>query len=116
MIFKQFISGKTITTQDLQKNVNLTLPSVTLCRRSGFKEKIDEYEDLEIADYLNNTLALEEILTDIKDPLKTGDDGWTTLNDIKKNDKHWKITTTYSMNRGRCYTIQYKQEVILSII
>ena len=111
VIFKQYIGGKTLTSQDVEKNEKLFLPSVTICGLSAFKEQIDEFDDLELENYLNKTLYLEEILVGVMDIHST----LTRLKDMYNNTTHWGITTTYSFNRGRCYTIRYKQEVKKSI-
>ena len=107
MIFKQFIDHKTITSQDVQKNAHLFLPSVTVCGLSGFKDKMDQYDDLELDNYLQKTLDLEEILSAVTDPL----DHTTFLQELYENATLWKITTTYSPYKGRCHTINYNQEV-----
>ena len=108
MIFKQFIGDKTITSQDVQKDAKLFLPSMTLCGLNGYKEEIDSYNDLQLENYLNNTIGLEEILISVAYPV------WSNrilVSDIDQKATDWKLTTTYSRNRGRCHTIQYNQEV-----
>ena len=67
IIFQQFLTGKTVTSNDVQKNARLFLPSITLCSLSGFKEEIDELADLELDEYLNKTTRLDEILIDVAD-------------------------------------------------
>ena len=107
MIFKQFIDNKTVTSQDVQKNAYLVLPSVTICGLSGFKDKMEEYDDLELENYHQKTIDLEEILMNIMDPLGYTVPVWK----LYENATFWKITTTYSPFKGRCHTINYKQEV-----
>ena len=111
MIFKQFIEHKTITSQDVQKNAYLFLPSVTICGLSGFKDKMDEYDDLELDNYHQKTLDLEEILIGITYPHGHS----IILQEMYKNAMLWKITTTYSPFKGRCHTINYGQEVKILI-
>ena len=107
IIFKQFIEGKRLTSLDIRKGTKLVLPSLTICRFSGYKEAMDEYTDLELVNFLNKTLDLEEILISIKDP-----HSYTSpITDIYKNVTHWKIKATYSNSRGRCHTIHYNQQV-----
>ena len=107
MIFKQFIEHKTVTTQDIQQNMYLFLPSMTICSLSGFKDKMDEYDDLELENYFKKTLALEEILVGVTDTFGNT----TVLQELYENPTLWKITTTYSPFKGRCHTIKYNQEV-----
>ena len=102
MSFKVFIGKQTITSQDLQHNEELALPSLTICSRSGYKRKISKYQDFELDNYLNNTLELDEILLSVDE---------MTIEQIKKNTMLWEVTTTYSLFRGRCYTIRYIPKV-----
>jgi len=108
LIFKQFIAAKRTTSQDIQSNEKLALPSVTICGSSAYKQEIEKYDDIELDNYLNNTLDLEEVLVSVIDPF----DRMILLKDMYKNATHWDITTTYSLYRGRCYTLRYKQEVM----
>ena len=107
MIFKHFIGKQTITSQDLQHNNELTLPSVTICSFSGYKQKITRYQDLILNNYLNKTLELDEILY-----MVVGDDRWMTIEQLLKNKTFWEVTTTYSIYKGRCHTIRYNQKVL----
>ena len=107
MIFKQFIEHKTVTSQDIQQNMYLFLPSMTICSLSGFKDKMDGYDDIELENYLQNTLALDEILVDVTDTFENT----SVLQEMYENSTLWKITTTYSPFKGRCHTIKYNQEV-----
>ena len=52
-ISKQFIGGKTVTSENIKKYQKLGLPSVTICSVSGFKKKMNETDDLELENYLN---------------------------------------------------------------
>ena len=107
--FTQFIGRDTITSQDLQQNEKLALPSFTLCGQSGFKEKVTKYQDLELNNYLTKTLELDEIVIAVYDDVsKTSYD----LKQLKKITTLWEVTTTYSQFRGRCHTIRYIPKVI----
>ena len=102
MIFKQFISKQTITSQDVQINDELVLPSFTICSLSGFKEKMNKYRDLELDDFHNKTLELDEILLWVED---------LTIDELRENTTTWEITTTYGPYKGRCHTIRYIPKV-----
>ena len=103
MIFKQFIGRQTVTSQDVQKNDQLTLPSFTICGRTGFKEKVTKYQDLQLENYLNKTFELEDIIGVIEG---------MSVKELRKNKTSWEVTTTYSQYKGRCYTIRYIPMVI----
>ena len=108
MIFVQFIVKKTITSQNVEKNDDgLLLPSVTMCSLSGFKEEMDEYEDLELENYLQKTLYFEDIFYGYYD------NEWTyyDLESMTSNTTQMKITTTYSQYKGRCHTLTYQKLV-----
>ena len=107
--FTQFIGKQTITTEDLQHNEELVLPSFTLCGISSFKEKVTNYQDLELNNYLTNTLELDEIFIAFFDKINKR---IFDLKQLKKVTTLWKITTTYSQMRGRCHTIRYLPKVI----
>ena len=106
--FKQFIGRQTITSQDLQHNEKLALPSFTLCSLSSFKEKITKYQDLELKSYLNNTLDLDEILVAVQGP---NGQPFIGLKQLKELTTLWEVSTTYSQFRGRCHTIRYIPKV-----
>ena len=102
MIFKQFISKQTITSQDVQKNDELVLPSFTMCSLSAFKEKMNKYRDVELDNFHNKTLELDEILLWVED---------MTIDELRENTTTWEITATYGPYKGRCYTIRYLPKV-----
>ena len=106
IIFTQFIGKKTITSQDVQNNDRLFLPSITICGLSGFKEEMDEYDDLMLENYLNKTFDLEEFLYGYYD-----DEDFIYLDTMKADTSSWKFTTTYSQYKGRCHTLTYKKQV-----
>ena len=102
IIFKQFIENETVTSSKLQKNSKLFLPSVTICGFNGYKQLAKSYSDFGMKNYINNTISLNEILLDKLDHEETN---------INDTVSRWKVTTTYSAYRGRCYTIEYIKEV-----
>ena len=106
MIFIQFIGKKTITSQNVENYNGLSLPSITMCSLSGFKEEMDEYEDLELDNYLNKTLELGEVFLGHYE--YDDDDGeyyYIDAETMKVNSTLWKLTTTYSQYKGRCHTL-----------
>ena len=105
MIFIQFIGKKTITSQNVENYNGLSLPSITMCSLSGFKEEMDEYKDLKLDNYLNKTLELGEVFSGYY--YYDEDDRYQYIDSetIKVNSTLWKLTTTYSQYKGRCYTL-----------
>ena len=67
---------------------------------------MDEYEDLELDNYLNKTLELGEIFNGYY-YYDDDDDKYHYIDSetIKVNSTLWKLTTTYSQYKGRCYTL-----------
>ena len=108
IIFTQFIGKKTVTSQNYELYDGLLLPSITLCSLSGFKEIIDDYEDLKLESYLNKTLALEEILYGYYDSERRRD---VDVEEMKSNTTLWEITSIYSKYKGRCHTLRYTKLV-----
>ena len=100
IIFKQFIENETVTSSKLQKNSKLFLPSVTICGFNGYKRVAQSYSDFSMENYINNTISLNEILL-----------GKMNHDDTNDTIAKWKVTTTYSAYRGRCYTIEYIKQV-----
>ena len=109
--FTQFIGRQTITTEDLQHNEGLVLPSFTLCGQSGFKEKVTKYQDLELNNYLTETLELDEIVIAVELHAEVNKRSFD-LKQLKKTTTLWEVTTTFNTNRGRCHTIRYLPKVI----
>ena len=113
--FKQFIGNQTVTSHNIQENSELYLPSITLCGTSGYKTIVDRYADLEIENYNNNTVKLTDLLIEVGD----NDNGTLIarphVNTLFDELGRWKILTTYSAYRGRCYTIEYRRKVQLAL-
>ena len=111
IIFKQFIGKKTVTSQNIEENVELILPSITMCGISGFKDIVDEYADLEFDKYANNTINLNEVLVELNDNDNHTLKAEALLGTIFDKSRSWRISTTYSAYRGRCYTVEYRRKV-----
>ena len=111
IIFKQFVGSETVTSNKIQENANLYLPSITLCGPSGFKSAVAKYSDLELENYLNNTVNLEDMLIHVRDIYNNHIEAKFVKENLYKDSKIWKLTTTYSAYRGRCYTIEYRKKV-----
>ena len=108
MIFQQFLGKQTLTSEDVQNIGELSLPSITFCGVTGFKERITKLRDLERDNYDNKTLAIEDILLDVE----YSDSGDViTIEKLRENTTSWKMTTTYSPYKGRCHTIRYIPKV-----
>ena len=78
---------------------------MTICSLRGFKKLMNEPDDLELENYLRQTIELNEVLVNADRGLMSTPEG------VDINTELWKITTTYSAFKGRCHTIQYKKEV-----
>ena len=111
IIFKQFVGNETVTSHKLEENFDLYLPSITLCGPSGFKSAVEKYSDLELESYLNNTVDLKDILINIYDRDHNYIDAKFVEGTIYNKSNIWKVATTYSAYRGRCYTIEYRKKV-----
>ena len=114
IIFKQFIGKETVTSYKIQDSSELRLPSVTLCGYSGFKRIVKSYDDLKHDRYINNTIDVNEILMEVIDNDNnsiTAPYSMTFEGPIYDKSRNWKIKTTYSAYRGRCYTIEYRKKV-----
>ena len=115
IIFKQFIGNETVTSTKIHENKELYLPSITLCGFSGFKRIVDDYSDLKLENYVNNTIELNEILITAFDNENNSIDPKDVLEHNVNNTNPWKILTTFSAYRGRCYTIEYRKKVCILI-
>ena len=109
--FKQFIGKETVTSSTIQKNKHLYLPSVTLCGFNGFKRPVTKYTDLELVKYVNNTVDLDEIVFQVVDRGGRLLKAVPLIDTMYDESWSWKISTTYSAYRGRCYTIAYRRKV-----
>ena len=104
-ILLTFFDEATVTTSDFQLNSKLLLPAITFCRSSGFKHAVETFKDLELDNYLNNTLRRDEFL------LSIDDHNSRTLFNSSYQAKSILISVTYSAYKGRCYTFEYTKEV-----
>ena len=105
-IFETFSAASTITSINVQRNSRLFLPSMTICSSSGFKGDFSEYSHAELEYYLNNTLNLEEFLSEaFISP------SYSALFNSSYQSALLSITSTYSGFRGRCFTFEYKNKV-----
>ena len=103
MIVKQFIGKQTITSQNLEHNKELYLPSFTICSPRGYKEKIKKFQDLKLNNYLEKTLGLDEVLFRVNE---------MTIEKLIENTTFWQVTTTYARFKGCCHTIRYLKKVL----
>ena len=103
MIFKQFVGKQTITSQDTQKNKELSLPSFSICALSGFKKKMNKFRDIELDGFHNKTLDFDEYLLGVEE---------MTIEELRENKTTWELSSTYSPYKGRCHTIRYIPKVI----
>ena len=111
IIFKQFVGNETLTSHKIEQNLELFLPSITLCGPSGFKRAVKKYSDLELDNYLNNTVDLKDMLIIFHDEDNNYIDAKSVEGIIYNSSNIWKVTTTSSAYRGRCYTIEYMKKV-----
>ena len=111
IIFKQFVGNETLTSHKIEQNLELFLPSITLCGPSGFKRAVKKYSDLELDNYLNNTVDLKDMLIIFHDEDNNYIDAKSVVGIIYNSSNIWKVTTTSSAYRGRCYTIEYMKKV-----
>ena len=112
IIFKQYIAEETVTSNNIEDNLELQFPSLTLCGCHGFKEENNNLSNFELERYINNTINLDDIIYCVQDQysvcLKCNCSGKPLL-DLES--EKWKLSTTYSAYRGRCYTIEYHRKV-----
>ena len=111
VIFKQFVSNETVTSNDITDFSKLLFPSITMCGLSAFLGTVTKVSDLELDNYINNTINLKEMLYEIYDADFNVLSIEPTNGTISDESGMWKITTTYSAFRGRCYTLEYQKEV-----
>ena len=117
IIFKHFIDGETVTsTKTLstsKENSELLLPSLTLCGCSGYRKIVDNYSDLNLINYLNNTLELKDLQIELVEYNSGVFKSEALLDTTLINSTRWRVSTTYSTYRGRCYTIEYNKKVYM---
>ena len=109
--FKSFIGDETITSNHIEVNSRLMLPSVTFCATTGFKEEVVSYASLELQNYIDNTYDLNEMISLVKDNAGNNFTVEELLQVKTYKSETLKVSVTFSAYRGRCYTIQYKKEV-----
>ena len=103
IIFKQFIDEETITLHDVEKHGSLYFPSLTFCSLQGFKNPNTEFSDFHLEKYLNNTRGFGEIIHSI-DAIKVEN---LSLHSMLK------VSTTLTVFRGQCHTVEYPEKVNL---
>ena len=111
IIFTQFVSNETVTSNDITDFSKLLFPSITMCGLSAFLGTVTKVSDLELDNYINNTINLNEMLYSITDQDSNVLSIEPTNGTISDESEMWKITTTYSAYRGRCYTLEYQKKV-----
>lgn len=98
-IYQNFIvwkSNKTTTSSDLQyHDSGLELPSITICNKTGYKNT-DMSSNIDWQTFMKNTLDLKDFLV-----------GMQNLDDSPRDFKY-KIRTTFSLFKGRCYTFEFQ--------
>ena len=72
--FKDFISGKTTMTTQVESHTEFPFPAITFCNKTAFK---NSKSNLDIQDYLENTLDESDFLLGVTTYNGTADP-WTT--------------------------------------
>ena len=112
VVFKQYIVGKTVITNDIEIHSKLLLPSITICGTRGFKEELLNYSYVEKEKYFSNTFDLNELIYVIRDNWETNYASPEEILDGQQdNPELWVNKVTLSAYRGRCYTFEYQKEV-----
>ena len=110
-LFKQ---SKVVST-NIKTYPSLFLPSLTVCNATAFKETIDDFQDLELDNFLDNTLNLDEILEDLSFEASYKEDiddfEIHNLTDIFNSSSSLSISQIYSFLKGRCYTFDINRKV-----
>ena len=57
-IFRQFAENKTITSFNEEHHSKIYFPSITLCNRTAFKQRITSIDELKMKNFLKNTSVL----------------------------------------------------------
>ena len=63
---------------------------------------MDDYEDIELENFLNKTLDLGEIIESVGD---------MNVTEMYDDAETWELTTTYSQYKGTCHRIRVKDMV-----
>ena len=110
-IFSVFSEKSTVSTSNTENEGSLFYPSITICASRSYKHMINEFSDIELHNYFNNTIRLSETI----DYLYHGDFNSSEVDfenfDIYYESDHLRISTTYTLYKGRCYTLDYKNKV-----
>ena len=132
VIFRHFVEDKTITSINKELHHDIYFPSLTLCNDTAFKRRVVSFDGLQIDNFENNTIVLKDLIWGVYST--SNDDIYENLLCINDemycnaiNGKFvefkeyyesdiWHISTIYSQYRGRCYTIEYRKPVSISII
>ena len=132
VIFRHFVEDKTITSINKELHHDIYFPSMTLCNDTAFKTRIASFDGLQIDNFKNNTIVLKDLIWGVYST--SNDDIFENLvcvdhemycnaisgKFIEFNENYnsdiWHISTIYSQYRGRCYTIEYRKPVSISII
>ena len=112
VVFKQYIGGNTVITNDIEIYSKMQLPSITICGTRGFKEELLNYSYVEKERYFSNTFELNELIYVIRDnEVKNYTTPEELLDGQQDNPEIWINKVTLSAYRGRCYTFEYQKEV-----
>ena len=109
--FKHFFEHETVTTIDIKTDKQLSLPSITLCGNTGFKKENNNYFSHNLKHYLKNTLTFDNLIECIKENGQLYRPKDPTTECEYSVNTSFRISTTYSAFRGRCYTLEYLNEV-----
>ena len=109
-IFRQFAENKTITSLNEEQHPKIHFPSITLCNRTAFKQRITSIDGLKMKNFLNNTINIYDLITSV---LYDKDYLWINESSNGKYFKSdtWNIRTVYTRFQGRCFTIEYLKQV-----
>ena len=109
-IFRQFAENKTITSFNEENHSKIHFPSITLCNRTAFKQRITSIDGLKMKNFLNNTINIYDLITRVhydKDFLWINE----SFNGESFKSDTWNIRTVYTRFQGRCFTIEYLIQV-----
>ena len=109
-IFRQFAENKTITSLNEEQHSKIDFPSITLCNRTAFKQRITSIDGLKMKNFLNNTINIYDLISQVhydRDYLWINE---SSNGEYFKSDT-WSIKTVYTRFQGRCFTIEYLKQV-----